>query len=237
MKIATFASWKGGAGKSTALMAAACSLVAQGRRIALFESDPNATLRRWRQNAIETNTWDDLCEIYVADEMASFERSYDEAFQAGYKIALVDTQGGATELNNAILANSKIVIIPTALTSFDIDSCMDTFDYALELLKHEEDEIPIAVLLQRMPVGHLTVGQKSDLALLDGLPQFEARFHNRDAFARMKARGMLHKLHALLTDDPGKRINAGHVAVAMKEADDFARDLMDVLDGEAADAA
>ena len=237
MKLVTFASWKGGAGKSTALMAAACSLTAQGRRIALFEGDPNATLRRWRQNAVESNTWDDRCEIYVSDEMRTFEASYDEAFKAGFEIVLVDTQGGATELNNTILANSAIVVIPTALTSFDIDSCLDTFDYVLELLKDEDEEIPIAVLLQRMPVGQLTVGQKADLALLDGLPQFDARFHARDAFARLKTRGMLHKLHAQLADDPGKRVNARHVAVAMEEADSFVRDILGVLDGEAADAA
>ena len=111
MKLVTFASWKGGAGKSTALMAAACSLVAQGRRVALFEADPNATLRRWRENARASDTWDDRCDIYVADDMESFEASHEQALNAGFEIALVDTQGGATELNNTILANSAIIII------------------------------------------------------------------------------------------------------------------------------
>lgn len=237
MKLVTFASWKGGAGKSTALMATACSLVAQGRRIALFEADPNATLRRWRENAKEIETWDDRCEIFVADDMPSFEQSYEAALKAGFDIVLIDTQGAATELNNTILANSAIVVIPTALTSFDIDSCLDTFEYALELLKEEPDEVPIAVLLQRMPVGTLTIGQKADLALLDGLPQFDARFHARDAFARLKSRGMLHRLHAQLADNAGKRVEAKHIATAMQEADAFARDLLDVLQESAADAA
>lgn len=235
MKTVTFASFKGGAGKTTALMAACSSFAAQGRRVALFEADPNEPLTRWRKDALEQGTWDTSVEIFLADDMASFIRSFEKAEKDGYALALIDTQGGGSELNNAILVNSSLVIVPTSLSPLDIDAAIDTLEYALNLFTSENVEVPIGVLLQRMPVGRLTVSQLADLKVLSSVPQFNTQFPERDAFRSIKARGMLHRLHANIADDPAKRLAARHIATAIKEADDFARDILEGVN-EVADA-
>lgn len=235
MKTVTFASFKGGAGKTTALMAACSSFAHQGFRVALFEADPNEPLTRWRHDALEQDTWDPRVDIFLADDMPSFIKSFERAEASGYDIALIDTQGGGSELNNAILVNSSLVIVPTSLSPLDIDAAIDTLDYAVKLFTSEATEIPIGVLLQRMPVGKLTVSQVADLKILSSVPQFTTQFPERDAFRSIKARGLLHRLYATLADDPAKRLAARHIATAIREADDFARDILEAV-GEAANA-
>ena len=112
MKIVAFASFKGGSGKTTALMAACSSLVAQGVRVALFEADRNAPLSLWRERALAQQTWDESCRIYPPDELASFEGSFEAAEKEGYDVALADTRGGASDLNDAILVNADLVVVP-----------------------------------------------------------------------------------------------------------------------------
>ena len=229
MKLITFGSFKGGSGKTTALMAAASSLIAQGHKIALLEADQNAPLTEWRKNGLARGTWDDNCQILPADQIATFETSYEKAEKDGVQYVLADTQGSASDLNDAIFVNSNILVVPTALTSLDITAALDTMDYAINLFMASKDDVPTAILIQRLPVGKLTIAQSAELAQLQSLPMFETQFHSRDAFASLASRGLLHKYCEVLDNDPSKRIAARHLAVAKEEADSFVRDLLDEL--------
>ena len=229
MQIITFGSFKGGSGKTTALMAACSSLIAQGRQVALMEADPNAPLAEWRKNGREFGTWDEECLILPADQLASFEASYEQAVCTGIDLVLVDTQGAASDLNDSILVNSNVVVIPTALTTLDINAAMETMEYVVKLFMASKQDVPTAILLQRLPVGKLTVAQSADLAELQSLPIFDTRFHHRDAFAALQSRGLLHRYYEILQTDPTRRIAARHLDVARQEADSFAADLLDAI--------
>lgn len=235
MKLITFASLKGGAGKTTALMAVCSSLAAQGRKVALLEADPNTPLENWRDEARDFQTWDENCAIFPADTPLNLDASFGKAEAGGYEIALVDTQGGGSELNNSILVNSHVVIVPSALSPLDLDAAVDTIEYAAQLFIEEKLEIPMALLLQRIPVGRMTKSMMADMLVLDSLPQFETRLHERDAFRSIKSRGMLHMLYARLAADPMHRIGAGHIRKAMDEADAFTNELMDAINMVPAD--
>lgn len=235
MKVVTFASFKGGAGKTTALMAACSSLVRRGFRVALFEADPNAPLTRWRADGRDYGTWDDGCEIYPADRLETFGASFEAAETAGCDIAMIDTQGGGSELNNTILVNSSVVVVPTSLSPLDIDAAVDTVEYAAKLFLNEREDIPTAILLSRVPVGRLTNSMEADVKLLESLPQFDTWLYERDAFRSIKSRGMLHLLHDKVAATPAQRISARHIGKALEEADSFAADLLDAV-GEGAHA-
>jgi len=49
MKLITFASFKGGSGKTTSVMAVCSSWSAQGKKIALIDTDENAPLIDWQE--------------------------------------------------------------------------------------------------------------------------------------------------------------------------------------------
>jgi cellulose biosynthesis protein BcsQ len=229
MKMIAYCSFKGGAGKTTALMAMCSSLVASGIKVALFEADQNRPLQKWQQNAMANDAWDDRCLLFVADEVAALETAYADAAAQDCDYALVDTQGGSSELNNIIVVSADYLVLPTTLTALDIDETLATYRYIVELLMAEKLETPSAILKQRVPVGRLTMSQVASDELLSALPLFKNVMHDRDAFAAMKLKGMLHKNCELLTGDPLTRLQLRNYQIAMQEADALTTFLADSL--------
>lgn len=217
MKLITCCSFKGGSGKTTALMGLCSALAAEGRTVALFEADENRPLTRWKQNAIKRNAWDPNCEVFVADELPLLEAAYEDAESHKFDYALADTHGGSSELNNTIIASSNFLLVPTMLTPLDVDEALATYRYIIELLMGENLVIPTAILRQRVPVGRLTTSQTAVSEMLTALPLTEEPLHERDAFAAMKDRGLLHLTMRKIDADPAMRLGLRNLQTAMEE--------------------
>jgi len=195
-----------------------CSaLAAEGRTVALFEADENRPLTRWKQNAIKRNAWDPNCEVFVADELPLLEAAYEDAESHKFDYALADTHGGSSELNNTIIASSNFLLVPTMLTPLDVDEALATYRYIIELLMGENLVIPTAILRQRVPVGRLTTSQTAVSEMLTALPLTEEPLHERDAFAAMKDRGLLHLTMRKIDADPAMRLGLRNLQTAMEE--------------------
>lgn len=231
VKHITFASFKGGAGKTTAVMAAASSLIGAGKRVALIDTDENMPLMEWQENAVKEKTWSDDLAVYEADDMRAFEKAFEDTEKKNFDYVIIDTRGGGSDLNDACLINTNLVVIPSALTQLDMTQALSTFEHVIKLHQSMEIEIPTALLVQRLPSGKLSVSQKQDLETLYTLPIFETQLHSRDAFASLGKRGLLNKQYDKLISDPMKRISASHLATAMSEADALANDLLEALGG------
>ncbi|MCW0021369.1 conjugal transfer ATPase VirC1 [Rhizobium sp. BT-226] len=223
MKLVTCCSFKGGAGKTTALMGLCSALVADGKRVALFEADENRPLTRWRENATKRNAWDTACEIFIADELPLLEHAYEQAEAENFDYALADTHGGSSELNNTIIASSQLLLVPTMLSPLDADEALATYRYIIELLIGENLAIPAAILRQRVPVGRLTSSQRTVLEMLGELPQTDRPMHERDAFAAMKNRGMLHLNIRSAQTNPAMRLALRNLTTAMEELHELGR--------------
>ncbi len=230
MKLISYCSFKGGAGKTTALMAMCSCLVDAGKSIALFEADENRPLTRWEENARMNGTWDPNCEVFIADELEALEEAYKVAVTGQFDYALVDTHGGGSELNNTIIASSEFIVLPTTLTALDIDETLATYRYIVELLMVEKLDIPSAILEQRVPVSRLTKAQSEAREMLQVLPLFPEPMFDRDAFATMKSKGMLHNTAAQLQADPFSRLQARNYLTALQEARSFTQGILDVLE-------
>ncbi|MGX5805123.1 conjugal transfer ATPase VirC1 [Bradyrhizobium sp. Arg314] len=206
MKLITCCSFKGGAGKTTALMGLCSSFAFKQKKVALFEADENRPLTKWKENALRNDAWDRRCEVFVADEVPLLENAYEQAEISGFDYALADTPGGSSELNNTIIASSDFLLVPTMLTPLDIDEALATYRYIVELLLAEGLQTQTAILRQRVPIGRLTVSQQAAYEMLSLLPLFDTSMHDRDAFAAMKERGMLHITVANMTHNPATRL-------------------------------
>ncbi|MCI4643445.1 MAG: AAA family ATPase [Hyphomonadaceae bacterium] len=231
MQLITFASFKGGAGKTTAVMAVTSALSHKGKKVALIDTDENMPLLEWRENAIKADTWSDDIAVYEADDLRSFEQAFEASENRGFDFGIIDTRGGGSELNNACVINTNLVIIPSALTQLDMTQALVTFEHVIGLHQTMEIEIPVALLIQRVPVGKLTVSQKQDLTSLSELPCCDTQLHNRDAFASLGKRGLLSRVLDQMRSDPLKRISANHMATALEEAHALTGDLMEALEG------
>lgn len=223
MKLVTCCSFKGGAGKTTALMGLCSALAMEGKTVALFEADENRPLTRWKENALRRNAWDPHCEVFVADELSLLEAAYEDADSRKFDFALADTHGGSSELNNTIIASSNFLLVPTMLTPLDVDEALATYRYIIELLMGENLTIPTAMLRQRVPVGRLTTSQRNVWEMLEALPLTNAPLHERDAFAAMKERGMLHLTIQNIGADPSMRLVLHNLQGAMEELQILAR--------------
>lgn len=225
MKSVALASFKGGAGKSTAAMALCSSFVSAKRRVTMIDADENTPLLAWRERAREAGLWSEACNVVRGDDMHGLQAAFTAASDAASDVVIVDTRGGGSELNNAIVGNVDVVIVPTALTGLDIASALSTFEYAVRLLHDVGTATPVLLLIQRVPVGRLTVSQAQDLDALSSLPRLGPILHARDAFASISKRGMLHLLVERAQANAMERLTASHLSTAMSEADALRSDV------------
>jgi len=238
MKLVTFFSLKGGAGKTTGLMAAVSGLRTKGLRVALLEADKNDPLKFWRENARENETWDEDCKIFEAATSKELSESYAEAQRAGYDIAMLDAEGGESELNTNAVISSDMILIPLSLTSFDIEFGIQSFQFAQEVLDANDGSVPMAFLICRFPAtkDKLTKADRESFEILKDLPQVSTRLPLRAAYADMGTSGLLHLYHRGLVNDPALRVSSFAVGTALKEAIGLSTDIIETLEMVTADA-
>lgn len=234
MKLISFASFKGGAGKTTSLMAVTSGLVRRGKKVVLFEADNNNPLKVWRANAQRIGTWDDSIAIYDAHDEKALGEAYEAASEEGFDFALLDTRGGDSELNTSSILNADFVLVPTSLTPIDIEYVVRTLSFAVEAMKQADVQIPVACLLTQTPTTKQKASERKSYEILQRLPQMDAQISDRAAFADIFANGLLHKHHEIIAKVPSKKILAQHVSVAMKEAQALADELIDAMEEEEA---
>lgn len=231
MKLITFASLKGGAGKTTSLMAASGSLVARGTKIGLFEADDNQPLALWRQFARDNGTWDETCEIASATNLSDFGQAHEHFESSGVEIAIADTQGGGNDFNATIITSSDLIVIPAALTRPDLTTALDTYAVVDELLNGAgTPDVPVAILVTQLPTGRLTAAQAFCLETIQGLPSFDCSLPHSNAFADIMSVGMLHIYRDALEKIPSKRFVAKHITTAILYADKLADSLIEALE-------
>lgn len=231
MKLVTFFSLKGGAGKTTSLMSAVSGLRMAGWRTALLEADKNDPLKFWRANAMENRTWDADCKIFEATTPKEMAASYARAQRDGYDIAVFDAEGGESELNTNAILSSDLILVPLSLSSFDVEYGISSFEFAREILEANDREVPIAFLICRFPAAKskLTKADLESFEILSALPQVSTRLPLRAAYADMGTAGMLHVYLAGLRKDPAMRVTSISIATALQEAQNLAVDITDGL--------
>lgn len=226
MRVVNMTSFKGGAGKTTAVMLVCSALARKGVRVALIDADENLPLLAWRDAARANGHWDDQCSVQRGDDLTSLGQAYDEALASSTEVLILDTRGGGSELNNTCILNAGIVVVPTALTGLDITAALATFEYAVRLLHDHRTRTPVRLLLQRVPIGRLSRSQERDLDLLSSLPRLRTQLHQRDAFGSISRRGMLHLVLKSVAEDARTRIAASHMWTAMAEAEALADEII-----------
>ncbi|MBP2159074.1 MULTISPECIES: ParA family protein [Asticcacaulis] len=106
--VISFATSKGGSGKSTALIILASVFAHEGGKVAVIDTDPNETVWRWSQkpgrpdniSAYKTRNEDELLD------------AIDAARASGHQLILVDVEGRASALGNVAISAAMLTVIP-----------------------------------------------------------------------------------------------------------------------------
>lgn len=172
---------KGGAGKSTVAATLATTLAAAGRRVALLDTDPQATLARW-----------------YAERQAALDRAAALAFDApsgwrvpaalerlrGQEVVILDTPPHAeTDARIAVRA-ADLVLVPLQPSPADLWAVESTLALAAA------EKRPAVLLFNRVPAQGRLAKEIAAEIRCRGLPLLDVSLGNRTPFAAAFQQGL-----------------------------------------------
>ncbi len=183
-KVLTVASTKGGAGKTTIVMALAGTLAAEGLRVAVVDADPNRAYASWAEAAYEGAPVTVRAE---ADE-ARLAAAIDELAPTT-DLVLVDTAGFGNRAALLAVAAADAVLVPCTPSRADVEQAAKTLQLVEGAARAARRAIPARVVPSRLK--HATAVSRHAVGELDAaaLPRTDAGIGDRVAFAEMTFSG------------------------------------------------
>ena len=183
--ILTFASSKGGVGKSTTCAAIASALAIGGDRVLLIDLDQNRTLERWSRKApIKGLT-------VVAIEPNKFGAFFRDKEASGeFDHICIDLPGSREVTLFKVLARSDLIVIPAQASEPDLREALVVVSDIRDVGETTGRAIPYRLLLTKVyPLRtRVTDFAYAELARL-GLPLFRTALVERSAYREMFLNG------------------------------------------------
>lgn len=118
MHVIVVASQKGGAGKTTLAQCLAIEGLAEGRRVALIDADPQHTLAHWGERRLEA----ELQVPLVVTASGALAAQIADLDTQGADLVLIDTPPTASPTLSAALEVASTAILPTRPFMFDVEA-------------------------------------------------------------------------------------------------------------------
>ncbi len=138
-RVVTVAQQKGGSGKTTLAVNLGCAALAEGRRVALLDTDPQGSMGRWfmarRERGEPGLTFATSSAWGVAYECEKLVRDHD--------LVLVDTPPKVDADLRPALREAALVLVPVATSQVDLWATESVLDLA------QRERAPVMVVLNR----------------------------------------------------------------------------------------
>ena len=179
--IISFATSKGGSGKSTCLITMAGVLADQGGRVAIIDTDPTQTVARWAAKDATPRG----VSIYSANDEDALLDAIDDAAES-HHVTLIDVEGRASTVGNIAMAKSSLVIVPVQPSEPDGHEAAKTIRAIRTAGRAHGKSINFAVVMNRMPGAIVSRTYREVKAAFDeaGIPVV-AHLVDREAYRRM----------------------------------------------------
>lgn len=216
MTVITFASSKGGAGKTTSAIILATTL-ARSRKVTLIDADPAGRLSSWARKGRLPERLTVLAsggEKRIHDEIDRGRRASD--------FVIVDLEGAATRLNAFALGESDLVIIPMGDEQPDAEGAIETLAQVALEARALRREIPVRILFARTQAAVKSrLARSLNHQVREKVGSFATELHSRTAFST------LHSTGGSLYDLDPEEVTG--VAKAIANAELFAEELWNIL--------
>ncbi len=228
MKTITFMSFKGGAGKSTSLYLLVAALNERGKRVAVINADRNNVLHEWRDYGRGCGTWDETIKVSNAVDDEDLSKAAEEAESFGADYLVIDTAGGGSDINDAILYNSDMVVIPCDLGQQELDQTLQTLQYVQQYLAETGGNALSGFLLNRVPLSNdrFSVDEAECWDVVKSLPIFGTRIPDDKRIKGQKTRGLMNLFRDQLESAKASRFRAPHYTRLLR----IGHDLVDEID-------
>jgi chromosome partitioning protein len=183
--ILTFASSKGGVGKSTTCACIASALALEGSRVLLIDLDQNRTLDRWARKA-------PIAGLTVsAIDPAKFGAFFRDAEASGdYDHICIDLPGSREVTLFKALARSDLVIIPAQASEPDLREALVVVSDIRDVNETTNRQIPYRLLLTKVyPLRTRVTDFAYQELARHGLPLFRTALIERSAYREMFLNG------------------------------------------------
>lgn len=181
MPIICAANPKGGAGKSTTLLAIASVLAHQGADVTIIDADPNGPITDWRTGNSK------LPIKVVGGATESNVRQLIEREISAVPFVLVDLEGTASRLVSRSIIRADLTLIPMGATALDARQAAK----AVQLVQESEEDagraVPFALVFNRTsPAIKKRVEKRiQDEIAGNDLRVMESKLHAREAYNSM----------------------------------------------------
>lgn len=181
MPVITFASPKGGVGKSTSALVLASGLSVAGASVTVIDGDPNRTLDTW---ARETHEPGFACRTLPTDDVVIDEI---EEAAARSQFVIVDLEGTANRAMSHAISRTDLVIIPLQASPVDARQASKAIKLVVGEGRAMRREIPYRMLFTRVNPAIATRDEKEIRSQFKeaGIPTFETALNDRAGFRAM----------------------------------------------------
>jgi chromosome partitioning protein len=181
-KIICVAQQKGGAGKTTLVSNLAIAFLADGKRVALLDTDPQGSLGKWLD--VREDTLGENEDLYFATSTAYGISRAIRGVGRGADVILIDTPPKADSDVRQVLRESDLVLVPVSASQADVWATHDVLDLA------ERAGRPTHIVLNRTRAG-TRVGEDvaNAVAGLEAV-QLQSSLANRVIYAEALGRGL-----------------------------------------------
>lgn len=181
-RIIVVAQSKGGAGKTTLVAQLAVALAQRGVQLAVIDSDPQASLRRWME--LRTQNSAPLAQLGFAAIAGWRLQAELDRLARDYALLLVDTPPhAATEARLAVRA-ADLLLVPCQPSMLDLWASTNTFGLA------RSEQRPVWLVLNRVPARGRAVEEAALALAPPDVRCLSVSLGNRRDYVESMARGL-----------------------------------------------
>lgn len=182
MPIICAANPKGGAGKSTTILALASTIAEQGNAVTIIDADPNRPISDWRSGNSK------LAIDVISDVNESNIREKINEASGRSQFVFIDLEGTASRMTSRAIMRADLTIIPLAGSALEAKQAARAVTLVRESGEDVGRELPFVLSFNRTSPPPFTKRIEREIAAQmrsNDLPVLDVHLHQRQAFNAM----------------------------------------------------